>query len=103
MLIGIPVRRDTAMTGEITLQGYVLPVGGIKEKCFAALRNNIKRIILSVQNKDDVEELPKEIKSEIKFIFVKDIKEVIQSAFHNVIVESGYKAFAFGSLPAAKF
>merc|ERR1711957_983685 len=66
LLLGLNLRKDTAMTGEITLRGYVLPVGGIREKCFAALRNGIKRVILSFQNKDDVEELPEEIKKEIK-------------------------------------
>ena len=106
MLTNTAVRRDTAMTGEITLQGYVLPVGGIKEKCFAALRNNIKRIVLSIQNKDDVEELPKEIKNEIKFIFVKDIKEVIQNAFHSIICNNGVnRCLELGGLlpAAAKF
>lgn len=66
MLKGVPVRKDTAMTGEISLQGYVLPVGGIKEKCLAAYRNNIKRIILSYKNQKDVKDLPKEIKENIQ-------------------------------------
>ena len=68
------------MTGEISLQGYVLPVGGIKEKCLAALRNNIKRVIVPYENKYDVEELPKETKENLDFIFAKDIKEVIKNA-----------------------
>lgn len=84
LLLGINLRKDTAMTGEITLRGFVLPVGGIREKCFAAMRNGIKRVILSWQNKDDVEELPKEIKNKIKFIFAKDVLEVIKHAFYNV-------------------
>jgi len=68
------------MTGEISLQGYVLPVGGIKEKCLAALRNNIKRVIIPYENKYDVEELPKETKENLEFIFAKDIKEVIKNS-----------------------
>ena len=68
------------MTGEISLQGYVLPVGGIKEKCLAALRNNIKRVIVPYENKYDVEELPKETKENLEFIFAKDIKEVIKNS-----------------------
>jgi ATP-dependent Lon protease len=92
------------MTGEMTLQGYVLPVGGIKEKCFAALRNNIKRIILSGQNKDDVEELPKEVKKELKFIFVKDIKEVIKNAFSNVkVFKDNNNSILFEKTETAKF
>ena len=90
------------MTGEISLQGYVLPVGGIKEKCFAALRNKIKRIILSIQNKDDVKELPEEMKKEIEFIHVKDIKEVILNAFYNTKISDGNK-FIFNSTAIPKF
>lgn len=90
------------MTGEISLQGYVLPVGGIKEKCFAALRNKIKRIILSIQNKDDVKELPEEMKKEIEFIHVKDIKEVILNAFYNTKISDGNK-FIFNGTAIPKF
>jgi ATP-dependent Lon protease len=75
------------MTGEITLQGFVLPVGGIKEKCLAAVRNKIKRIVLPFQNKYDVDELTPETKKPLKFIFVKDIKEVIQNVFYGNIIE----------------
>jgi ATP-dependent Lon protease len=70
------------MTGEITLQGYVLPVGGVKEKCMAAMRNKIKRIILPFQNIHDVDDFPVELKNSLELIFVKDIREVIQHAFH---------------------
>jgi ATP-dependent Lon protease len=75
------IRKDTAMTGEISLQGYVLPVGGIKEKCLAAARNNIKRVILPILNQSDVEELPPETKNSLEIIFVSNIKEVIENSF----------------------
>lgn len=97
------MRKDTAMTGEITLQGYVLPVGGIKEKCFAAIRNKIKRIILSHQNKDEVEDLPKEIKNEIKFIFVKEIKEVIKHSFNNIKINQDNNSLISGNTDLPKF
>jgi len=97
------VRKDTAMTGEITLQGFVLPVGGIKEKCYAALRNNIKRIILSFQNKDDVEDIPKEIRNQIKFIFVKDIRDVIKNAFDNIKINKENNRIIFDGISSPKF
>jgi ATP-dependent Lon protease len=82
------LRNDAAMTGEISLQGFVLPVGGIKEKCLAALRNKIKRVILPYENKYDVEELPKETKENLEFIFAKDIKEVIQNSLYYTAVHN---------------
>ena len=85
---GIPLRKDTAMTGEISLQGFVLPVGGIKEKCLAALRYKIKRIILPFQNKQDTEDFPKEMKKQIEFIFVKNFNEVIENAFEGNIFQN---------------
>ena len=75
-----PVKSDLAMTGEITLRGKVLPVGGIKEKVLAAHRSGIKKIILSERNRKDLEEVPEEIKKQLKFIFVKDLMEVFKEA-----------------------
>jgi len=62
----MPTRNDTAMTGEISLQGFVLPIGGLKEKSLAAYRNKIKRIIMPIKNKDDLRDLPKDAKENIK-------------------------------------
>ena len=101
--MGLNLRKDTAMTGEITLRGYVLPVGGIREKCFAAMRNGIKRVILSSQNKDDVEELPKEIKKEIKFLFCKDILEVMKHCFYNVKMSNERKGLIFENVKTPNF
>lgn len=77
---GIPVRRDIAMTGEITLRGSILPVGGIKEKVLAARRAGINEIILSEENFKDLEEIPSHIRKEMKFKLVREIKEALEYA-----------------------
>ena len=64
------------MTGEITLRGRVLAVGGIKEKCIGAIKNNITKIIIPKGNQEDVNHLPKEIRNKLNFIFVDDYKEI---------------------------
>ena len=74
------VKRDTAMTGEITLRGHVLPVGGIKEKVLAAQRAGVKRMILPVAVKKDLIDIPNKIQKEMEFIFVETINEVFQNA-----------------------
>jgi ATP-dependent Lon protease len=73
-----PISKDYAMTGEITLGGTVLPIGGLKEKALAALRQGIKKIIIPFENVKDIEEIPKEQRGRIKFIPVKHISEVLQ-------------------------
>jgi ATP-dependent Lon protease len=75
-----PVRHDTGMTGEITLRGQVLPVGGIKEKVLAAHRSGLKRIILPKRNKDDLEDLPESVKRSMEFILVDDVRDVLKNA-----------------------
>lgn len=70
------VDNKIAMTGEITLTGEILPIGGLKEKCIGAHRSGINRIILPIKNEKDIEDVPEEIKRDIKFIFVKNYKEV---------------------------
>lgn len=70
------VDNKLAMTGEITLTGEILPIGGLKEKCIGAHRSGINRIILPLKNEKDIEDVPEEIKKDIKFIFVKNYKEV---------------------------
>ncbi len=74
------VRSDTAMTGEITLRGMVLPVGGIKEKVLAAHRSGIRRMILPWKNEKDLEETTPEVRSEMEFIFVHEMEEVLKNA-----------------------
>lgn len=75
-----PVRTDLAMTGEVTLAGRVLPVGGIREKALAALTHGIKNIIIPMANKKDVAEIPEEFKKNINFILVEHLDEVLQVA-----------------------
>jgi len=79
-LTRIPVKKDVAMTGEITLRGRVLPVGGLKEKALAALRNNIKNVIIPYLNKKDLIELPLYLRKKINFSPVKHMDEVLRIA-----------------------
>lgn len=78
--IGLPVRSDTAMTGEITLTGLVLPVGGVKEKVLAARRAELTRVILPAENAKDLRELPESVRHEMTFFFVERIEEVFAAA-----------------------
>jgi ATP-dependent Lon protease len=80
LLLHKPVRPDVAMTGEITLRGLVLPIGGLKEKILAAKQAGIKTIILPARNKKDLPEVPKEAKRGLKFKFVKNTSEVLKIA-----------------------
>ncbi len=75
-----PIKSDFAMTGEVTLRGAVLPVGGIKEKVLAASRNGIKHIILPERNRNDLEEIPEKIKDHLEFHLVKKMDEVLEIA-----------------------
>jgi ATP-dependent Lon protease len=76
-LTGIPIRKDVAMTGEITLTGRVLPIGGLKEKALAAMRHGIKTIVIPFNNHKDLEDIPEEFRNTLKFIPVKTIDEVL--------------------------
>ncbi len=79
-LTGAKVNRNVAMTGEITLRGRVLPIGGLREKALAAYRIGIEKIIIPFENKKDYDELPERIKEKIEFVFAKDIKTVLENA-----------------------
>ncbi|MEW6079817.1 MAG: endopeptidase La [Thermodesulfobacteriota bacterium] len=80
MLTGSPVNSDVAMTGEITLRGRVLPVGGLKEKALGALRAGIKTIIVPEKNRKDISEIPGEVKRKVNFIFVDSMDKVLPVA-----------------------
>jgi ATP-dependent Lon protease len=80
LLTGHSIRKGVGMTGEITLRGQVLPVGGIKEKMIAAHRVGLKTVILPKRNEQDVKEIPEEIKKALKFVFVESVSEVLKNA-----------------------
>jgi ATP-dependent Lon protease len=83
-----PVRRDVAMTGEITLRGRVLPIGGLKEKALAALRSGIHRVIIPEKNEKDLTEIPKNLKRRLSFVMVKTMSEVLPIAMPPMGVSS---------------
>ncbi|HSY24178.1 MAG TPA: endopeptidase La, partial [Polyangiaceae bacterium] len=77
LLLGCPVRKDIAMTGEITLRGSVLPVGGIKEKLLAAHRAGIREVLVPARNEPDLEDVPKDVRAELKIHLIKRVDEVL--------------------------
>jgi ATP-dependent Lon protease len=81
-LTGIPVDRGVAMTGEITLRGNVLPIGGLKEKALAAHRGGINRIIIPKENENDIEEIPGTVRKELEFIPASHVDQVLYEALH---------------------
>ncbi|MGZ3619063.1 MAG: endopeptidase La [Candidatus Binataceae bacterium] len=83
LLSARPVRSDVAMTGEITLRGKVLPVGGVKEKVLAARRAGIKTVILPRRNESDLEDIPEEARKEMEFVFVDTVDEVLRHALRD--------------------
>ena len=86
VLTGIPVRKDVAMTGEITLRGRVLPIGGLKEKLLAALRGGIKTVIIPKDNEKDLAEIPENVKKNMELIPVSSVEEVLEHALAAPIV-----------------
>ncbi len=83
-----PVRSDTAMTGEITLSGLVLPVGGIKEKLLAAHRAGIRRVILPKENEKDLRELPEDVRESMEFVLAERIEDVLAAAIPGLVPEA---------------
>ena len=79
-LTGKPVRQDTAMTGEITLRGRVLPIGGLKEKTMAAYRAGIRTLIIPEENAKDLEKIPEHVLTQFRVVKVRDIDEVLKTA-----------------------
>ena len=92
MYTALPARSDTAMTGEITLTGLVLPVGGIKEKMLAARRAGILRVILPRENAKDLRELPDEVRQEMQFILATRIEDVLAAAIPQLAERLGDSA-----------
>src|SRR5262249_40346994 len=94
LLLNKPVRHDVAMTGEITLRGLVLPIGGLKEKTLAAKRAGIKEVIVPARNEKDLPDIPEEVRQTLKFHFVSTTDEVLEIALgrtsvHRFAVKKG--------------
>ena len=80
LLAGRTVRSDTAMTGEISLRGLVLPVGGIKEKVVAAARAGLKRVMLPARNRRDYEEIPEDARARLEFVWLETVDQAVENA-----------------------
>jgi ATP-dependent Lon protease len=87
LVLNKPVPTDLAMTGEITLRGAVMPVGGIKEKVIAAHRAGIRRVLLPKRNERDLKEVPEEVRSQINFEFIENVDALFQAIFGFTIPE----------------
>ena len=74
------MRNDVAMTGEISLRGLVMPIGGVKEKVLAALRAGIKTVLLLARNRRDLEEIPAEAREKLKFVWVEKVEDALAAA-----------------------
>jgi ATP-dependent Lon protease len=83
LMSGKPVRSDTAMTGEISLRGLVLPVGGIKEKVLAAARAGIKTVMLPARNQKDLEDIPESARNQLNFVWLERVEEALETALSN--------------------
>ena len=79
-LTGIPVRRDVAMTGEISLRGRVMPIGGLREKTMAAMRTGIKTVIIPKDNEKDLEEIDPRVRAALTFVTVDHVDSVLETA-----------------------
>jgi ATP-dependent Lon protease len=100
MLTGVRVRHDVGMTGEITLRGRVLPIGGLKEKVLAAHRAGIKRIIVPERNKADLDEVPVEVKNDLEFVFASKMEQVLEAALEEKLVPKAEPSVSAAPAPA---
>ncbi len=94
LLSGRPVRSSVGMTGEVTLQGRVLPIGGVKQKVLAAHRAGLREILLPARNGADLDDVPKQVRDEISFHLVEDVSEVLDMALEPVTAETTHAAEA---------
>ena len=86
-LTGIPVRRDLAMTGEITLRGRILPIGGLKEKTMAALRAGVSTVIIPAENEPDLDEIDQDVRARLKFVTADHVDAILDIALKRRAVE----------------
>jgi ATP-dependent Lon protease len=91
VLTGVPVRKDVAMTGEITLRGRVLPIGGLKEKLLAALRSGIKTVLIPSENEKDLADVPDNVKGALRIIPVSTVDEVMTHALSAPLVSIDWR------------
>src|SRR3712207_5881429 len=103
LLLDRPVKHDVAMTGEITLRGLVLPIGGLKEKTLAAKRAGIKQVIVPRRNEKDLPDIPQEVRDTLEFHFVENVDQVLEIALgaSRVAARSG-KGLGKGSVRSRK-
>jgi len=94
LLTGRPVRRDVAMTGEISLRGLVLPIGGVKEKVLAALRAGVTTVLLPARNKRDLEDIPADARAQLKFVWLDRVDDALDAALSPQVAESPVPAEA---------
>ena len=87
LLTGRPVRKDVGMTGEITLRGQVLPIGGVKEKVLAAHRYGLTTVILPKRNEGDLDDVPEAVRNQMHFIFAERVEDVVEAALTQHKVE----------------
>ena len=92
-LSGRPARHDLAMTGEITLRGRVLPIGGVKEKVLGAVRAGIRTIVIPFENEGDLDDLPEDVRKSLDVHLVEDLGEVLSLALRGAKFEAGYLVF----------
>jgi ATP-dependent Lon protease len=102
VLTGIPVRRDLAMTGEITLRGRVLPIGGLKEKLLAALRGGMKTVLIPKDNEKDLAEIPDNVKKDLTIVPVSSVDQVLQLALVRPLVPIEWRDDEPAALPPPK-
>jgi len=86
VLTGIPIHKDVAMTGEITLRGRVLPIGGLKEKLLAALRGGLKKVLIPAENEKDLAEIPDNVKKNLEIIPIASVDELLKHALTKELV-----------------
>jgi len=102
LLTGRRFRADTAMTGEITLRGKVLPIGGLKQKVLGAYRAGIRRVILPVENRKDLKEVPEQVARKIDFVFVRTVDDVLKQALEPVVAGRPAATANTGKAPARR-
>jgi ATP-dependent Lon protease len=100
-LCRIPVRKDVAMTGEITLRGRVLPIGGLKEKVLAAHRGGIKKVLIPKENGKDVREIPKRVRDVLEIVLVDHTDEVLREALRLEDPDAFFRKLPAGHLDGA--